>query len=182
MRTSKALAAVVAPALLVSPAIWAQSKSLAGHLSVPPKGPTRAIVAFYDLNDLTKDQLHLTIGALATWIDTKMAPGDVLGIASAGHPLTVIADFTADKAALHTALDAFDASGVVAPADGTTTFRTMTAVCDDLARVRQKRALLFISSGLNPSSGIAGARDAERICIAANVAITRVDPHALTIR
>lgn len=154
----------------------------AGHLSVPDKAVTRAIVAFYDLNDLTRDQLHRAVGALATWIDTKMETGDVLAIATAGDPVGVVADFTNDKTRLRATLESFDASALVAPADGVTTFRTMTAICSDLARARQKRVLMFISAGLEPASGLGAARDAERTCFGADVAITRVDPHQLQIR
>jgi hypothetical protein len=167
---------------LLSAQTPAPPRAAAAHLSVPEKTATRAIVAFYDLNDLTHDQLHRAIGALATWIDTKMEAGDVLAIATAGEPVSVVADFTHDRSRLHATLESFDASAAVAPADGVTTFRTMTAICNDLARGRPKRVLMFISAGLEPATGLGAARDAERTCFGADVSITRVDPHQLTVR
>jgi hypothetical protein len=182
MRVLIALAGLIASAALTPAALSAQATGATGHFAVPPKGPTRAIVAFFDLNDLTTDQLHLTIGALATWIDTKMEPADVMAIATAGDPIAVVADYTSDKGKLRATLESFSASAAVAPANGVTTFRTMAAICNDLARTRQKRVLLFISAGLQPSSGMGEARDAERVCFGADVAINRVDPHQITIR
>ena len=161
------------------------------HLTIPKSvHATRALIAFYDLHDLTRDQLHLSIAATGTWIDEKMLTTDVMAVvtgtppnATARSTFAIQQDFTTDKTTLHAALTTLDAETLaLPPPDPPAVFKTMAALCDELSGRLQSRVLFFFSAGLSPTTARLEAREAESSCRDAVVSLSRVDPHQLTIR
>lgn len=136
----------------------------------------RLIVLFFDLSSMQPEELDRAVKAAHAYVDTKLAPVDLVAVASFSTSLTVNQDFTADRAALAAVIDAFggnNASGFENGGTGDTedtpdtgnaftaddtefnifnTDRRLDALqtlSDALAGIEQKKSVVYFSSGMD---------------------------------
>jgi VWFA-related protein len=135
----------------------------------------RLIVLFFDLSSMQPEELQRAVQAAHDYVDKKLSPSDVIAVASFSTSLQVAQDFTADRALLDTAIDAyggasaqgFDA-GTTGDSEGTpdtgtaftpddtefnifNTDRRLDALqtlSDALSGIEQKKSVIYFSSGM----------------------------------
>ena len=66
----------------------------------------RLIVLFFDLSAMEPDEIDHAVTSAEHYVDTQMAPADLVSIVSLGSSLLVNQDFTTDHALLKKQLDA----------------------------------------------------------------------------
>jgi len=204
-----------APALDV-----AQVKPLAGEpSSQPAPAPARAnlaaqfkdrrlIVLFFDVSAMEPDEIDHAVTSAEHYVDTQMAPADLVSIVSLGSSLLVNQDFTADRVLLKKQLDAFSSGSGQGFEEGTTgttegtpdsgqpftaddteynIFNTdrrleaLRSVAEKLAFVQQKKSLIYFSSGMD-RTGIENQselRAAVNAAVRSNMAIYTMDMRGL---
>jgi VWFA-related protein len=136
----------------------------------------RLIVLFFDLSSMQPEELERAVKAAHDYVDQKLAPADLIAVASFSTSLTVNQDFTADREELSAAIDAFggnNASGFDNGGTGDTedtpdtggaftaddtefnifnTDRRLDALqtlADSLAAIQQKKSVVYFSSGMS---------------------------------
>jgi VWFA-related protein len=201
----------------------AQAKPLPGTAS-QPQAPTaavipaadstnqfkdrRLIVLFFDLSAMEPDEIDRAITSAQHYVDTQMAPADLVSIVSLGSSLLVNQDFTADRALLKKQLDAFSTGSGQGFEEGTTgttegtpdtgqpftaddteynIFNTdrrleaLRSVAEKLSHLQQKKSLIYFSSGMD-RTGIENQselRAATNAAVRANLAIYTMDLRGL---
>jgi VWFA-related protein len=168
----------------------------------------RLIVLFFDLSAMEPDEIDRAVTSAEHYLDTQMAPADLVSIVSLGSSLTVNQDFTADRAVLKKQLDTFSSgsgqgfeegstgttegtpdSGQPFTADDTefNIFNTdrrleaLRSVAEKLAYVQQKKSLIYFSSGMD-RTGIENQselRAAVNAAVRSNLAIYTMDMRGL---
>src|SRR3984885_7838495 len=112
----------------------AQAKPLPGSAPAPePAKPAlsaaeaasqfkdrRLIVLFFDLSAMEPDEIDHAVTSAEHYVDTQMAPADLVSIVSLGSSLLVNQDFTTDHALLKKQLDAFSSGSGQGFEEGTT--------------------------------------------------------------
>jgi VWFA-related protein len=201
----------------------AQAKPLPGTAS-EPQAPTaagtpaadsttqfkdrRLIVLFFDLSAMEPDEIDRAITSAEHYVDTQMAPADLVSIVSLGSSLLVNQDFTGDRALLKKQLDAFSTGSGQGFEEGTTgttegtpdtgqpftaddteynIFNTdrrleaLRSVAEKLSHLQQKKSLIYFSSGMD-RTGIENQselRAATNAAVRANLAIYTMDLRGL---
>ena len=192
----------------------AQAKPLPGQSApaTPPAGATpsnsdadrfkdrRLIVLFFDLSAMEPDEIDRAITSAEHYVDTQMAPADMVSIVSLGSSLLVNQDFTADHDLLKKQLQAFGEGSGQGFEEGTTgstegtpdtgqpftaddteynIFNTdrrleaLRSVAEKLSHMQQKKSLIYFSSGMD-RTGIENQselRAATNAAVRANMAI-----------
>ncbi len=168
----------------------------------------RLIVLFFDLSAMEPDEIHRAVTSAEHYVDTQMAPADLVSIVSLGSSLLVNQDFTADRALLKKGLDAFSSGSGQGFEEGTTgttegtpdtgqpftaddtefnIFNTdrrleaLRSVAEKLAYVQQKKSLIYFSSGMD-RTGIENQselRAAVNAAVRSNLAIYTMDMRGL---
>jgi len=168
----------------------------------------RLIVLFFDLSAMEPDEIDRAVTSAERYVDTQMAPADLVSIVSLGSSLLVNQDFTADQTLLKKQLDAFNSgtgqgfeegstgttegtpdSGQPFTADDTeyNIFNTdrrleaLRSVAEKLAHVQQKKSLIYFSSGMD-RTGIENQselRAAVNAAVRSNLAIYTMDMRGL---
>src|SRR5215467_535998 len=168
----------------------------------------RLIVLFFDLSAMQPDEIDRAVASATHYVDTQMAPADLVAIVSLGSSLLVNQDFTADHELLKKQLLAFNAGsgqGFEEGSTGTTegtpdTGQSFTAddtefnifntdrrleairsVAEKLSHVQQKKSLIYFSSGMD-RTGIENQselRAATNAAVRANLAIYTMDIRGL---
>jgi len=168
----------------------------------------RLIVLFFDLSAMEPDEIDRAVTSAERYVDTQMAPADLVSIVSLGSSLLVNQDFTTDHALLKKQLDAFSTGSGQGFEEGTTgttegtpdtgqpftaddteynIFNTdrrleaLRSVAEKLAHVQQKKSLIYFSSGMN-RTGIenqAELRSAVNAAVRSNLAIYTMDMRGL---
>ena len=168
----------------------------------------RLIVLFFDLSAMEPDEIDRAVSSAERYVDTQMAPADLVSIVSLGSSLLVNQDFTADQALLKKQLDAFSAGSGQGFEEGTTgttegtpdtgqpfnaddteynIFNTdrrleaLRSVAEKLAHVQQKKSLIYFSSGMD-RTGIENQselRAAVNAAVRSNLAIYTMDMRGL---
>jgi VWFA-related protein len=201
----------------------AQAKPLAGEPTQPANpAPTtnaaaqkadqfkdrRLIVLFFDLSAMEPDEIDHAITSAEHYVDTQMAPADMVSIVSLGSALLVNQDFTDDKALLKKQLQAFGEGSGQGYEEGTTgttegtpdtgqpftaddteynIFNTdrrleaLRSVAEKLSHMQQKKSLIYFSSGMD-RTGIENQselRAATNAAVRANMAIYTMDLRGL---
>jgi VWFA-related protein len=201
----------------------AQAKPLSSPPSQPPNqaaaappaaGATnqfkdrRLIVLFFDLSAMEPDEIDRAITSAEHYVDTQMAPADLVSIVSLGSALLVNQDFTADHDLLKKQLQAFGTGSGQGFEEGTTgttegtpdsgqaftaddteynIFNTdrrleaLRSVAEKLSHLDQKKSLIYFSSGMN-RTGIENQselRAATNAAVRANLAIYTMDLRGL---
>jgi VWFA-related protein len=167
----------------------------------------RLIVMFFDLTSMQPEDLERSVEAAQAFLKTKMQPADLIALVSLGDTLTVDQDFTADKDALIHKVGAYNgtegqgfAQGANASsnqAEDTTAFTpdeseyndlntdrelfALRAVAQSLAKINEKKSLLYFSGGIS-RDGIeneASLRSAINAAVRADLSIYSVDTRGL---
>jgi VWFA-related protein len=200
----------------------AQAKPLASPLSQPnasgaatdaarspnPFKDRRLIVLFFDLSAMEPDEVDRAVTSAKHYVDTQMAPADLVSIVSLGSVLLVNQDFTSDHDLLKKQLQAFSAGSGQGFEEGTTgtteatpdsgqpftaddteynIFNTdrrleaLRSVAAKLSHLQQKKSLVYFSSGMD-RTGIENQselRAAINAAVRANLAIYTMDLRGL---
>jgi VWFA-related protein len=176
--------------------------------SSSPLKDRRLIVLFFDLTSMQPDEIERASTAALNYVDKQMTAADLVAVMSLGSSLTVNQDFTADHNALKKAISAFNAGGGPGFEEGTTgttegtadtgqaftvdeteynIFNTdrrleaLRSVAASLARVDQKKSLIYFSSGMD-RTGIENQsqlRSAINAAVRSNLAIYTMDIRGL---
>jgi VWFA-related protein len=197
----------------------AQAKALPDAVPAPAPPATKAdaaaqfkdrrlIVLFFDLSAMEPDEIDHAVTSAEHYVDTQMAPADLVSIVSLGSSLLVNQDFTADRALLKKQLDAFSSGSGQGFEEGTTgttegtpdtgqpftaddteynIFNTdrrleaLRSVAEKLSHVQQKKSLIYFSSGMD-RTGIENQselRAAVNAAVRSNLAIYTMDMRGL---
>jgi VWFA-related protein len=165
----------------------------------------RLIVMFFDLSSMQPEDITRAVGSAKNYINTQMAPADLVALVSLVSSLSMDQDFTNDKAALLKGVskyDGTDSSGLDAGSDTSSsddsssftaddsefnalnTDRQLFAIrtiCKSIEKVEQKKSMMYFSGGLT-KQGIeneASLRSATNECVKANTAMYAVDTRGL---
>jgi VWFA-related protein len=168
----------------------------------------RLIVLFFDLSAMEPDEIDRAITSAEHYVDTQMAPADMVAIVSLGSALLVNQDFTPDHELLKKQLQAFGEGSGQGFEEGTTgstegtpdtgqpftaddteynIFNTdrrleaLRSVAEKLSHLQQKKSLIYFSSGMD-RTGIENQselRAATNAAVRANLAIYTMDLRGL---
>jgi VWFA-related protein len=168
----------------------------------------RLIVLLFDLSAMEPDEIDRSVTSAVHYVDTQMAPADLVAIVSLGSSLLVNQDFTSDHDLLKKELLAFNTGGGQGFEEGGTgstegtpdTGQSFTAddteynifntdrrlealrsVAERLAHVQQKKSLIYFSSGMD-RTGIENQselRAATNAAVRSNLAIYTMDMRGL---
>ena len=168
----------------------------------------RLIVLFFDLSAMEPDEIDHAVTSAEHYVDTQMAPADLVSIVSLGSSLLVNQDFTADHALLKKQLQQFSSGSGQGFEEGTTgttegtpdtgqpftaddteynIFNTdrrleaLRSVADKLSHVQQKKSLIYFSSGMD-RTGVENQselRAAVNAAVRSNLAIYTMDMRGL---
>ena len=168
----------------------------------------RLIILFFDLSAMEPDEIDHAVTSAEHYVDTQMAPADLVSIVSLGSSLLVNQDFTTDHALLKKQLAQFS-SGSGQGFEGSTTGTTegtpdtgqpftaddteynifntdrrleaLRSVAEKLSHVQQKKSLIYFSSGMD-RTGIENQselRAAVNAAVRSNMAIYTMDMRGL---
>lgn len=164
----------------------------------------RLIVLLFDTSSMQPEEIDRAVKSAQTYVDSQMSTADLVAVASVGQSLTILHDFTADRDVLKTALANFDVTSgtgfeqpVAADTSDVTSdtdpadlplddsefgifnndrrLRAMKMICDTLAPIEQKKAILYFSSGMS-RSGSDNQVELRALINAANMANTSIYP------
>ena len=167
----------------------------------------RLIVMFFDLTSMQPEDLDRSVEAAQAFLKTKMQPADLVALVSLGDTLKVDQDFTADKNALMNEVAVYNgtegqgfAQGATANSnqvEDTTGYTpdeseyndvntdrelfALRAVAQSLAKIEEKKSLLYFSGGIS-RDGIenqASLRAAINAAVRADLSIYSVDVRGL---
>jgi VWFA-related protein len=168
----------------------------------------RLIVLFFDLSAMEPDEIDRAATSAERYVDTQMAPADLVSIVSLGSSLLVNQDFTSDHELLKKQLKAFNAGSGQGFEEGTTgttegtpdtgqpftaddteynIFNTdrrleaLRSVAEKLSHLQQKKSLIYFSSGMD-RTGIENQselRAAINAAVRSNLAIYTMDLRGL---
>jgi VWFA-related protein len=167
----------------------------------------RLIVMFFDLTSMQPEDLDRSVQAAQAFLKTRMQPADLVALVSLGDTLKVDQDFTADKNALINEVGVYNgtesagfAAGATANSnqvEDTTGYTpdeseyndlntdrelfALRAVSQSLAKINEKKSLLYFSGGIT-RDGIenqASLRAAINAAVRANLSIYSVDTRGL---
>ncbi len=199
-----------ARALTGSPAqsTTAQAPGAAAANSTDQFKDRRLIVLFFDLSAMEPDEIDRAATSAEHYVDTQMAPADLVSIVSLGSSLQVNQDFTSDHDLLKKQLLAFSTGAGQGFEEGTTgttegtqdtgqpftvddtefnIFNTdrrleaLRSVAEQLSHVQQKKSLIYFSSGMD-RTGIENQselRAAINAAVRSNLAIYTMDLRGL---
>ena len=168
----------------------------------------RLIILFFDLSAMEPDEIGHAVTSAEHYVDTQMAPADLVSIVSLGSSLLVNQDFTTDHALKKKQLAQFS-SGSGQGFEGSTTGTTegtpdtgqpfttddteynifntdrrleaLRSVAEKLSHVQQKKSLIYFSSGMD-RTGIENQselRAAVNAAVRSNMAIYTMDMRGL---
>jgi VWFA-related protein len=168
----------------------------------------RLIVLFFDLSSMEPEELERAAESAQKYIDKQMTPADLVSLVTFDTSLQMRQDFTSDKDALKHALNVMLGIEGQGLADGSTgtdegqadtgqnftaddteynTFNTdrrlqaIASLSQALAKINQKKAVLYFSSGMEKTGteNQAQLRQAINTAVKANVALYPVDSRGL---
>lgn len=168
----------------------------------------RLMVLFFDLSSMQDEDIDRAVDAATKYVKTQMAPADLVALVSMSTGLSLDQDFTANKDALLRGIARYNgqdetgfANGTTGSTDGTadnaSTFAAddsefnslntdrellaIQAIAKSLARVDQRKSMLYFSGGLtrNGIENQASLRAATNEAAKANLAIYSVDTRGL---
>jgi VWFA-related protein len=141
----------------------------------------RLIVLLFDISSMQPEDVQRAVDSATKYVNEKMAPADMVAVATVSSQLDVLADFTADRAKVGGALAAlgYKEGTATAPptastvatdeqtaADETTAsedtaaldmfnndvrLRALKALAETLAPIEQKKSILYFSAGMERS-------------------------------
>lgn len=168
----------------------------------------RLIILFFDLSAMEPDEIDHAVTSAQRYVDSQMAPADLVAIVSLGSSLLVNQDFTSDHDLLKKQLQAFGGGAGQGYEEGTTgttegtpdtgqpftaddteynIFNTdrrleaLRSVAEKLTHLQQKKSLIYFSSGMD-RTGIENQselRAAVNAAVRSNMAIYNMDLRGL---
>jgi len=168
----------------------------------------RLIVLFFDLSAMQPDEIDRAVTSAEHYVDTQMAPADLVSIVSLGSSLLVNQDFTPDHELLKKQLQMFSTGAGQGYEEGTTgstegtpdtgqpftaddteynIFNTdrrleaLRSVAEKLSHLQQKKSLIYFSGGMD-RTGIENQselRAAVNAAVRSNMAIYTMDLRGL---
>jgi VWFA-related protein len=171
-----AAAAPAAPVLEKTPP--ASMTAVVAPAPVPVEPPKvdmhgrRLIVLYFDLSSMQPEEIERAVKSAHDYVDAKLAPSDLIAVASFSTSFKVDQGFTADKAAIDDVIDRFSGEeGGTGDAEGTAdngaaftaddtefnifnTDRRLDALqtlSDELSGIEQKKSVIYFSSGMSQS-------------------------------
>jgi len=172
----------------------------------PAAGGHRLVVLLFDTNGMEPEQLQRGVDSAKAYVETRMTASDLVAVAAIGSGLSVLQDFTADRAVLGRALDRLVGSDDApdAPADpgsdigsDADAFAADTSELDLFDIDRRLRAIEDLAKALAPvvqkksvvyfSGGVSGATADNQVqlraaidrAVKANLSIYPVDVRGL---
>jgi VWFA-related protein len=169
----------------------------------------RLIVLFFDLSSMQDEDIDRSVAAAEDYIKNKMAPADLVAVASLGTALTLDHDFTSNKADLLRAVGKYNGSNEAAAfANGSTSstdvvsedttgfsaddteynnlntdreLYAIQSIAKSLERLDQRKSMLYFSGGLarNGIENQSSMRAATNEAVKANMAVYTVDSRGL---
>ena len=171
----------------------------------------RMLAILLDVSSMQPDDVQRAVEDSRNWVGEKMTGADLVAIITIGSRLNVLTDFTSSKeealAAMQTlaynegtevnpeAIATAATEADAASTDATTTteadafqefnndvrLRALKTVCQELAPIQQKKALLYFSAGMSRSGddNQIELRSATSTCNRGNVSIYAVDTRGL---
>jgi VWFA-related protein len=167
----------------------------------------RLIVLFFDLTSLDEIDTSAAVQAARTYVQKQMTPADLVGVVALSTSFSVLQDFTSDRRQLMAALSKLSFSGegfaegetgdstsgpdtgeAFTPDDSEfNTFNTdrrlqaLQQLSESLARIEQKKSIIYFSSGMN-GTGLenrAQLRNTINGAVSSNVSIYAMDSRGL---
>jgi len=168
----------------------------------------RLMIFFFDLTSMEPDEIERAVTSAQNYVNKQMSPADLVAIVSLGNSLSINQDFTSDKTLLANALTALNPSAGQGFAEGTTAttegtadsansftaddteynifntdrrLQALRSLADQLAKVDQKKSLIYFSSGMD-RTGIENQsqlRSAINAAVRANLSIYTTDSRGL---
>jgi VWFA-related protein len=141
----------------------------------------RLIAIVFDVSSMQPEDVQRAVDGAKKYVDEKMSVADLVAVATIGSTLTVLTDFTADRAVVAQALGTLaytEGTATEAPAAGTTATDEAAAAADDetstdlaeldmfnndvrlralktlaeaMSTVEQKKSILYFSAGMQRS-------------------------------
>lgn len=140
----------------------------------------RLLVLLFDVSSMQPEDVQRAVDSAQTYVTESMSPADLVAVVTIGSTITVLSDFTADRAAAGAALDRLGytegtatpppaadtaatddaaAASDAATADETgfeaynndVRLRALKTLADTLAPIEQKKAILYFSAGMSRS-------------------------------
>jgi VWFA-related protein len=170
----------------------------------------RLIVLLFDTSSMQPEEVDRAVKSARQYVDAQMSAADLVSVVTIGQTLTVLHDFSGDRDVLHTALgtldatsgtgfeqpvaaDASDVSSDTDPADlplddsefgifnNDRRLRAMRVLCQAMAPIEQKKALMYFSGGMSRSGNDneVELRAVTNACNRANTSIYTVDSRGL---
>ncbi len=192
-----------APSAAAAPTVPDKSSQLAAQFK-----DRRLIILFFDLSAMEPDEIDHAVTSAEHYVDTQMAPADLVSIVSLESSLQVNQDFTTDHELLKKQLEQFSSGSGQGFEEGTTgttegtpdtgqpftaddteynIFNTdrrleaLRSVAEKLSYVQQKKSLIYFSSGMD-RTGIENEselRAAVNAAVRSNMAIYTMDMRGL---
>jgi len=178
--------------------------SNAAAVTTPPDlSGRRLMLLLFDLSAMEPEEVERGVQAALKYVDTQMSNADLVAVASLTWQLTILTDFTGDRAALREVLErlvavdvstgdaagadpasesAADAGGTISTVAATDArLRALRIIADALAPIPQKKALLYFTAGLGNSAQDTPAelRAATSAATKANLTVYPVDTRGL---
>jgi VWFA-related protein len=167
----------------------------------------RLVVLFFDLTSLDEIDTDAAVKAAENYVEKQMTPADMVGVVALGSSLSLLQDFTSDRAQLSKALAKLSYSGegfaegsagdsssgpdtgaAFTPDDSEfNSFNTdrrlqaLQALSESMARIEQKKSIIYFSSGMN-GTGLenrAQLRNTINGAVSSNVSIYPMDSRGL---
>ena len=178
-------------------------------VGAPALNNQRMITIALDVSSMQPDDVQRAVQDARTWVSEGMTAADLVALITIGSRISVLTDFTSSKEDALAALQALAynegtevdpeaiataASEAEAAAEETATeadafqefnndvrLRALKTVCQELAPIQQKKALLYFSAGMSRSGddNQIELRSAISTCNRGNVSIYAVDTRGL---
>ena len=181
-----------------------------GATDAPIVTNQRMLAILFDVSSMQPDDVQRAVVDARDWVAEKMTGADLVAIITIGTRLNVLTDFTSSREdalgalqalaynegtevnpeAIATAATEADAAATEAAATEADVFqefnndvrlRALKTVCQELAPIQQKKALLYFSAGMSRSGddNQIELRSATSTCNRGNVSIYPVDTRGL---
>ena len=155
-----------------------------GVVAVGAQQPERRmVVLLFDVGTMRPDELRRAAEASVKYVDQAMMGADLVSVVTVGTRLDVLSDFTSNAAELKATLGTVGSSAAGADASSNSVrIRALKTLCETLAPIQQRKAVLFFSTGMQRTGDDNGIelREATNTCNKSNVSIYPVDARGLT--
>ena len=164
-----------APVLQARPA--AQAQQAAQETSADQRYRDRRLVAlFFDVDTMSGDEQSRAIASGLDYVGNRLQPADLAAVMTMDRGVVkVVQDFTADRAALASAVQKLSAAGGGSGADPSLQIAHLEAATRILGVLPQKKALVYYAGGSGRAASDPALRSAIQAAVEANVAIYPMD-------